>query len=73
MSEPGGLVAGAVNFRDVGGLPAGGRANRSGALFPSGNLGPPGGRTPRRIALPPLAPTTGQPTVPATESLLETR
>lgn len=31
-------VAGAVNFRDVGGLPAGDRATRSGVLFRSGNL-----------------------------------
>lgn len=38
MNELGGLVAGAVNFRDIGGLPAGERATRSGVLFRSGNL-----------------------------------
>lgn len=32
------LVAGAVNFRDVGGLPAGGARTRSGVLFRSGSL-----------------------------------
>lgn len=31
-------IAGALNFRDVGGLPAGGGATRSGVLFRSGNL-----------------------------------
>ncbi|MCY1716673.1 tyrosine-protein phosphatase [Microbacterium sp. SL62] len=34
----GSLVSGAVNFRDVGGLPAGGRRTRSGVLYRSGNL-----------------------------------
>ncbi|MFB8388317.1 tyrosine-protein phosphatase [Microbacterium sp. NPDC055910] len=32
------LVSGATNFRDVGGLPAGGAQTRSGVLFRSGNL-----------------------------------
>ena len=32
------LVPGALNFRDVGGLPAGERMTRSGVLFRSGNL-----------------------------------
>lgn len=32
------LVGGALNFRDIGGLPAGGAATRSGVLFRSGNL-----------------------------------
>lgn len=32
------LVAGAMNFRDVGGLPAGSARTRSGILFRSGNL-----------------------------------
>jgi protein-tyrosine phosphatase len=32
------LVSGATNFRDVGGLPAGSRRTRSGALYRSGNL-----------------------------------
>lgn len=32
------LVSGAVNFRDVGGLPAGDRRTRSGVLYRSGNL-----------------------------------
>ncbi|MDT0115685.1 tyrosine-protein phosphatase [Microbacterium sp. PRF11] len=32
------LVSGAVNFRDTGGLPAGGRRTRSGVLYRSGNL-----------------------------------
>lgn len=32
------LVPGAVNFRDVGGLPAGGGRTRSGVLYRSGNL-----------------------------------
>lgn len=32
------LVSGALNFRDVGGLPAGGGRTRSGVLFRSGNL-----------------------------------
>lgn len=32
------LVPGAVNFRDVGGLPAGDQRTRSGVLFRSGNL-----------------------------------
>lgn len=31
-------VAGALNFRDVGGMPAGDRTTRSGVLFRSGNL-----------------------------------
>ena len=34
----GSLVSGAVNFRDVGGLPAGGSRTREGVLFRSGNL-----------------------------------
>lgn len=34
----GSLVSGASNFRDVGGLPAGGGRTRSGVLFRSGNL-----------------------------------
>ncbi|SDO61356.1 protein-tyrosine phosphatase [Microbacterium testaceum StLB037] len=34
----GSLVSGAVNFRDVGGLPAGGRRTCSGVLYRSGNL-----------------------------------
>lgn len=34
----GSLVSGASNFRDVGGLPAGGGCTRSGVLFRSGNL-----------------------------------
>ncbi|WP_279367515.1 tyrosine-protein phosphatase [Microbacterium testaceum] len=34
----GSLVSGAVNFRDVGGLPAGGGRTRSGVLYRSGNL-----------------------------------
>ena len=34
----GSLVSGASNFRDVGGLPAGGGHTRSGVLFRSGNL-----------------------------------
>lgn len=34
----GSLVSGAVNFRDVGGLPAGGSRTRTGVLFRSGNL-----------------------------------
>ena len=34
----GALVPGAVNLRDVGGLPAGDRRTRSGVLFRSGNL-----------------------------------
>jgi protein-tyrosine phosphatase len=32
------LVPGAVNFRDIGGLPAGGSRTRSGVLYRSGNL-----------------------------------
>lgn len=32
------LVSGALNFRDVGGLPAGDRQTRSGVLYRSGNL-----------------------------------
>lgn len=32
------LISGAVNFRDVGGLPAGGAVTRSGVLYRSGNL-----------------------------------
>jgi len=32
------VISGAVNFRDVGGLPAGGARTRSGVLFRSGNL-----------------------------------
>ncbi|QLD12631.1 tyrosine-protein phosphatase [Microbacterium oleivorans] len=32
------VVSGAINFRDTGGLPAGGRATRAGVLFRSGNL-----------------------------------
>ncbi|WP_396645712.1 tyrosine-protein phosphatase [Microbacterium sp.] len=32
------LVSGATNFRDVGGLPAGGRRTRAGVLYRSGNL-----------------------------------
>lgn len=32
------LVSGATNFRDVGGLPAGGSVTREGVLFRSGNL-----------------------------------
>lgn len=50
MSEPGGLIAGAVNFRDIGGLPAGARATRSGVLFRSGNLARLDEGTRRRIA-----------------------
>ncbi|WP_243227075.1 tyrosine-protein phosphatase [Microbacterium sp. CIAB417] len=50
MSEPGGLIAGAVNFRDIGGLPAGGRITRSGVLFRSGNLARLDEGTRRRIA-----------------------
>lgn len=50
MSGPGGLVAGAVNFRDIGGLPAGHRATRSGVLFRSGNLARLDEGTRRRIA-----------------------
>lgn len=34
----GSLVSGAVNFRDVGGLPAGDRRTRPGVLYRSGNL-----------------------------------
>lgn len=34
----GSLVSGAVNFRDVGGLPAGDRRTRAGVLYRSGNL-----------------------------------
>lgn len=34
----GSLVSGAANFRDVGGLPAGGRRTRPGVLYRSGNL-----------------------------------
>lgn len=36
--DAGQLVPGAMNFRDVGGLPAGGTRTRSGILFRSGNL-----------------------------------
>ena len=36
MTDP--LVPGAVNFRDVGGLPAGSSRTRAGMLFRSGNL-----------------------------------
>jgi len=36
VSDP--VVSGAVNFRDVGGLPAGSARTRSGVLFRSGNL-----------------------------------
>lgn len=50
MSEAGGLVAGAVNFRDIGGLPAGRRVTRSGVLFRSGNLARLDERTRRRIS-----------------------
>lgn len=32
------VIAGAMNFRDVGGLPAGGSRTRTGVLFRSGNL-----------------------------------
>lgn len=32
------VISGAVNFRDTGGLPAGGGTSRSGVLFRSGNL-----------------------------------
>ena len=37
-SEPGALVPGAVNLRDVGGLPAGDATTRHGVLYRSGNL-----------------------------------
>lgn len=37
------LVAGALNFRDTGGLPAGDRVTRHGVLFRSGNLARVGG------------------------------
>ena len=50
MSEPGGLITGAVNFRDIGGLPARGRTTRSGVLFRSGNLARLDEGTRRRIA-----------------------
>lgn len=38
MTGPDALVPGAMNFRDVGGLAAGGGRTRSGVLFRSGNL-----------------------------------
>jgi protein-tyrosine phosphatase len=38
VSEPASLVAGSMNFRDVGGLRAGGRTTREGVLYRSGNL-----------------------------------
>ncbi len=38
MTEPDALVPGAMNFRDVGGLPAGPGRTRAGVLFRSGNL-----------------------------------
>lgn len=50
----GAAVAGAVNFRDVGGLPAGDRATRPGVLYRSGNLArlrDEGRETLRRIGL----------------------
>ncbi|MCR2785295.1 MULTISPECIES: tyrosine-protein phosphatase [unclassified Microbacterium] len=38
MTDAGWVVSGALNFRDVGGLPAGSGVTRSGVLFRSGNL-----------------------------------
>ena len=38
MTGAGVAVDGALNFRDVGGLPADGGRTRSGVLFRSGNL-----------------------------------
>lgn len=50
MSAPGALVDGALNFRDIGGLPAGERMTRSGVLFRSGNLARLDEPTRRRVA-----------------------
>ena len=38
MTDAAWSVSGALNFRDVGGLPAGSGVTRSGVLFRSGNL-----------------------------------
>jgi protein-tyrosine phosphatase len=38
MTDGGSLVSGSLNFRDVGGLPAGSGRTRSGVLYRSGNL-----------------------------------
>ena len=53
MSEQS-LIPGALNFRDVGGLPAGAATTRSGVLYRSGNLAElvePGVDALRRIGL----------------------